>query len=70
MTDEWPKTWNEITPDQNGSGMMMSARYSWTDLGPLRLYDGTAYINARGGVETDKNPDEWLPLGVYLDRRS
>lgn len=70
MSDEWPKPWDEITPDQDTDEKVpvWSTMTSWVELGPLRLYDGTAYINAKGGVETEENPDQWLPLDRYLDR--
>lgn len=70
MSDEWPKPWDEITEATEtypgGDGLLVSSLgYNMIDLGPLRAYEGTVYINADGGREGE-NGDEWLPLGVYL----
>jgi len=63
--DEWPKPWSLIqdTGPPNGIGVIGS---QYLDMGPLRTYDGTVYINADAGHETDENRDRWMPLGVYL----
>lgn len=64
MSDEWPKPWDEITAD-TGDSSFMSIGASWVDLGPLRFYDETVYINPDAAWEGE-NRDRWLPLGRYL----
>jgi len=60
MSDEWPKPWDQITQTKGIANWM---EYD----GALRGYNGTLYINADAGHEGD-NGDEWLPIGVYLQR--
>jgi hypothetical protein len=64
----WPKKWSEIEgkerPEYDDGywkvGLELHA-------GVVRTYEGTLYINADSGHETDNNRDQWLPLGVYLE---
>jgi len=70
-TDQWPKTWNEITgrdPDSDGPQPIPYFREEWFSFGEnnaARLYDGTFYINADAGIEGENGP-QWYPLEVYL----
>lgn len=72
MSDEWPKSWDTIMKRNDGYGDNSSI---WNatpvvEMGPIKAVDGTVYINAKGGVETDDNPDQWLPLERYLQKES
>jgi hypothetical protein len=64
MSDEWPKAWDEITPDTDTTPFA-SIGTTWVDLGPLRMYDDTVYINPDSVWEGD-NRDVWMPLGHFL----
>jgi len=74
VPSEWPKPWDEITGISEQT-TEPDAKYfasgfgpSWMDMGPLRIYDETVYINADGGHETDENRDRWMPFGVYIEQ--
>jgi len=65
MSDEWPKPWGAITPDlANEPFQAFSTQY--INAGPLRIYEGTIYVNVDAVWETDENRDLWMPLGNYI----
>lgn len=64
MSGEWPKAWGEITPDLSDSPFTVVTT-NYVDLGPLRCYDDTVYINP-DSVWEGENRDRWMPLGNFL----
>lgn len=77
MSDEWPKTWKEIQKDNNNvvevpdDHNYMNITDTWTKLVTgVRGYNGTLYVNESAGRETNESTDQWMPLEVYLERKS
>lgn len=68
MSDEWPKAWDDITPDTSDSSPFIT-NTTWVDLGPMRFYDETVYINP-DAVWEGENRDVWMPLGNFLAREA
>lgn len=70
MTDEWPKTWNEIYHNDdvdNHSGRVRVMKQYANFCDAIRTYDGTLYANVDSDEEGD-NRDLWLPFGLYIER--
>jgi len=62
---DWPKPWGDIKPSPEDD-ILIDFATQYIDIGPLRCYDDTIYINADAGRETDENKDAWMPLEIYF----
>lgn len=68
MAVEWPKRWSDIREGGPDDRFVSSSVY--VNIGDaLRIHDGTLYVNADAGEETDENPDFWVPFDLYLRSR-
>lgn len=65
-TSEWPKPWKQVT--ENVDSQLIVRHDEWVDIGPLRRYEGTVYMNVDGGRESEENRDLWMPLEAYIRR--
>jgi hypothetical protein len=68
MSDDWPKPWSEIKDDPDMDGFV-DMKTSWVDMGSIRMYADTVYINTHAGQE-GANLNEWYPLDEYIYRKS